>query len=226
MANEAQQSDAKEFFVANGKKLLVILVIILAGVAGVVQYKEARTAAIAAQNDLMGNAMSYLYANAKDEALAEFEAQINSGKLDGLTLAKAALFAGNLKFEKQDFDGAAAYYAKSLDNAGSSKLVSAAALHGAAAVSMEKGDFAKAASQLEKFVSEYGKRTGDLKDRYQKDEPVDEVPMVADAMWKLTLCYKNLGNNDKAKATAERILKVYGDNRTAAANASRFLASL
>jgi TolA-binding protein len=50
--------------------------------------------------------------------------------------------------------------------------------------------------------------------------------MVADAMWKLTLVYQQLGASDKAKATAERLLKVYGDNRAFADKAKKFIAAL
>ena len=89
---------------------------------------------------------------------------------------------------------------------------------------IEKGDYSAAAGLLEKYVSEFAKRTGDKEDRFQKDEPVDEVPMVADAMWKLTLVYEQLGAADKAKKTAERILEVYGDNQAYADKAKKFLA--
>lgn len=226
MANENNShSEFKEFFVSHGKKALVGLVVILVIVAGIVQYTESRKAAAAEQANLLGAGMTYLYAGAKDSALVEFEAQINAGKLSGLALAKASLFAGNIKFESQDLDGASALFQKALDNAGSSALIRSAAMHGQAAVSMEKKDFTGAASLLEKYIGEFGKRTGDLEDRYQKDEPVDEAPMVADAMWKLTLVYQELGNADKAKATAERLLKIYGDNQNYADKAKKFLAA-
>ena len=228
MANESNQSNSeiKEFFVQHGSKVLVALAVILVVVAGVVQFKDSRKAAAVEQAELLGTGLTYLYVNDKDNALNEFEAKINSGKLNGLALAKAALFAGNIKFEKADYDGAIALFQKSIDNAGSVALVRSAAMHGLAAVKMEKGDFSAAANFLEKYIAEYGKRTGDKEDRYQKDEPADEVPMVADAMWKLTLVYQQLGASDKAKATAERLLVVYGDNRAFADKARKFLAAL
>ncbi len=228
MANESNtnNSEIKEFFVHHGTKVIVALVVLLAVVSGIVQYKDSRKAAAAEQSELLGVGMTYLYANEKDSALVEFENQINSGKVKGLALAKACLFAANIKYEASDFDGAAFLFQKSLDNAGSVALVRSAAMHGLAAVKMEKQDFSAAAALLEKYVAEFGKRTGDKEDRYQRDEPVDEVPMVADAMWKLTLVYKQLGNDSKAKATAERLLVVYGDNRAMADKARKFLASI
>lgn len=228
MANESNtnNSEIKEFFVHHGTKVIVALVVLLAVVSGIVQYKDSRKVAAAEQSEYLGMGMTYLYANEKDSALVEFENQINSGKLKGLALAKASLFAANIKYESSDFDGAAFLFQKSLDNAGSVALVRSAAMHGLAAVKMEKQDFSAAAALLEKYIAEFGKRTGDKEDRFQRDEPVDEVPMVADAMWKLTLVYKQLGADTKAKATAERLLVVYGDNRAMADKARKFLASI
>ncbi|MCQ2062490.1 MAG: tetratricopeptide repeat protein [Fibrobacter sp.] len=228
MANESNSnnSEIKEFFVQHGTKVLVVLVIILVVVAGVVQFKDARKAAAAEQAEMLGKGMTFLYTNENDSALVEFEAQISAGKIEGLALAKAALFAGNIKFGKGDFDGAAVLYQKSLDNAGSVVLVRSAAMHGLAAVKIEKGDYSAAAGLLEKYVSEFAKRTGDKEDRFQKEEPIDEVPMVADAMWKLVLVYQQLGANDKAKNMAERLLQVYGDNQGYADRAKKFIAAL
>lgn len=228
MANESttNNSELKEFFVQHSTKFLVVLAIVLVAVAGVVHFKDSRKAAAAEQAELLGTGMTYVYAGEQDAALAEFENQIKAGKIEGVALAKAALLAGNVKYEKGDFDGAAILFQKSLDNAGSVVLVRSAAMHGLASVKMEKADYSGAASLLEKYVSEYGKRTGNMEDRFQKKEPVDEAPMVADAMWKLALVYQQLGSNDKAKSTAERILKVYGDDRSYADKAKKFLASL
>lgn len=228
MANEqnSNNSEMKEFFVAHGSKVIAALVVVMIAVVGVVQYRDYQKAAVVEQAELLGKGMTYLYADKKDSALVEFEAQMNSGKLKGVAFAKAALYSANIKYEAADFDGAVALYQKAMDNAGSVALVRSAALHGMAAVKMEKADYAGAASLLEQYIKEYGKRTGDLEDRYQKDEPVDEVPMVADAMWKLTLVYQQLGSADKAKATAEKLLAVYGDNQNYSDKARKFLASL
>ena len=228
MANEANanNSEIKQFFVHHGTKFLIALVAILVVVAGVVQVRDSRRAAAAEQAELLGTGMTLLYAGEKDSALTELESKINGHSLEGLALAKACLYAGNIKYEKGDFDGAAALFQKSLDNAGSVVLVRSAAMHGLASVKMEKEDYAAAANLLEKYVSEFGKRTGDKEDRYQKEEPVDEAPMVADAMWKLTLVYKQQGLDAKAKNTAERLLEVYGDNQNYADKAQKFLASL
>lgn len=228
MANDSNtnNSEIKEFFVQHGTKVLVALVVLLVVVAGIVQFNDSRKAAAAEQTELLGTGMTYLYAGEKDSALVEFEAKIQEGKIKDLGLAKAALFAANIKFEKSDFDGAAVLFQKALDNAGSEVLVRSAAMHGLAAVKIEKADYSAAANFLEKYISEFGKRTGDKEDRFQKEEPVDVAPMVADAMWKLALVYQQLGANDKAKNIAERLLEVYGDNQNYADKATKFIASL
>ena len=149
MANEANanNSEIKEFFVHHGTKVVVALVVILVVVAGVVQLRDSRKAAAAEQAELLGTSMTFLYAGEKDSALTELESKINGRSLEGLALAKASLYAGNLKYEKGDLDGAAALFQKSLDNAGSVVLVRSAAMHGLAAVKMEKEDYAAAAGR-------------------------------------------------------------------------------
>ena len=112
MANEANanNSEIKQFFVHHGTKFLVALVAILVVVAGVVQVRDSRRAAAAEQAELLGTGMTLLYAGEKDSALTELESKINGHSLEGLALAKACLYAGNIKYEKGDFDGAAALF--------------------------------------------------------------------------------------------------------------------
>ena len=90
MANESNQSNSeiKEFFVQHGSKVLVALAIVLVVVAGVVQFKDSRKAAAVEQAELLGTGLTYLYVNDKDNALTEFEAKINSGKLSGLAMPR------------------------------------------------------------------------------------------------------------------------------------------
>jgi len=228
MANETNQnnSEIKEFFVQHGTKVIVALVVLLVIVAGIIQIRDSRKAAAAEQTELLGKGYTFLYVNDKENALTEFEGLINAGKVNGISLAKAALFAGNIKYEKADYDGAIALFQKSIDNASDVALVRSAAIHGLASAKMEKGDYSAAAKLLEDFVKEFGKRTGDKEDRFQKEEPLDETPLVPDAMWKLVLLHKELGSNGKAKTVAERIIEVYGDNQMYADKAKKFLASI
>jgi len=74
-------------------------------------------------------------------------------------------------------------------------------------------------------VNKYGKRTGNLAKRYTKTEPVDKIPTVPDALWKLTLCYLETGDQENAKQTAEKLMTIYGDSQKAA-DASKLLATM
>lgn len=221
-----QQGELKAFFKDHGTKILVVLVVIVAIVTGVTQYKEHAKAAAQAEAAVLGQGMTLVYSGNDAAALQELESQINSNSLKGLSLAKASLLAGNIKFRNKDYDGAGALFKVASANAGSADLILSAALHGEAAVSIEKKDYANAAKQLEAFISKFGKRTGDLKARYQKDEAADLAPTVADAYWKLALVYNALNQNDKAKATAEKLLKIYGDKPEVVSKANKFLASI
>lgn len=222
----AENNTHKEFFVAYGSKIIVGLVAVLVLVAIVAQVTHTNKAEKKQQAELLGQGLTLIYNGQDDEALVEFERLMQNNEVTGLAYAKAALLAGNIKFRKRDFDGAAVMYQQSLDNAGSVDLIAAAAMHGRASVAIENEDFSSAAGLLEKFISKYGERTGDLSSRYRKAEPVDPVPSVPDALWKLTLVYQQLGANDKAKATAEKLLQRYGDSQVFADRAKKFIAAL
>jgi TolA-binding protein len=116
-------------------------------------------------------------------------------------------------------------YKLAISNANGVEIISSAAEHGLAVVAMERQSYPEAISLLNAFVSKYGKRTGDLAKRYAKTEPVDAVPTVPDALWKLALCHFEMGDDEKTKQTAEKILKIYGDSPKAA-DASKLLAIL
>ena len=222
----AENNTHKDFFVAYGSKIIIALLAVLVLVAVVVKINQSNKQNQKQQAELLGQSFNFIYEENDDKALAELERFIQNKELTGLSFAKAALLAGNIKYKKGDFDGAAVLFQKSLDNAADVDLIAAAAMHGRASVAIEKQDYASAVGLLEKFVAKYGERTGDLSDRYRKAEPVDPVPSVPDALWKLALVYQQMGANDKAKATAEKLLKVYGDSQMYADRAKKLIASL
>lgn len=222
----SDNSQVKDFFTAYGMKIGMALAALLLVVVATIHYFENRRVAQAAQAELMGRGMTHVYSGNLDSALVEFESLIDNGKVDGVSLAKSALLAGNIKFQKGDFDGAAVLFQKSIDHAGSAALIRSSAIMGSAASAIEKKDYAAASGLLEKFVKEFGKRTGDLGDRYTGAEKSDLAPTVPDALWKLTLVYREMGELKKAQASAEKILKIYGDNTNYADKARKFLATI
>lgn len=222
----AENNTHKEFFLAYGSKIIIALLAVLVLVAVVVKINQSNKNDQKQQAELLGQSFNFIYEGNDDKALAELERLIQNKEVTGLSYAKAALLAGNIKYKKGDFDGAAVLFQKSLDNAADVDLITAAAMHGRASVAIEKQDYASAVGLLEKFIAKYGERTGNLSDRYRKAEPVDAVPSVPDALWKLALVYQQMGANDKAKATAEKLLKVYGDSQMYVDRAKKLIASL
>lgn len=214
-----------EFLPKHGTKLLVGALVVVAGLIGFHQYQKSMATREAATAELLGKGFDHLYNGRTDSAQAILESAVNGGSVKGLALAKASLLAANIHLQKGEADAAAALYQKALDNASGVDLIAAAALHGKATAAMEKQDYAAATTLLEQFVSTYGKRTGNLEDRYAKTEPADLVTTVPDALWKLSLCYGELKQTDKAKASAEKLVRIYGDSRQAGM-AKKFLATL
>ena len=214
-----------DFLPKHGTKLLVGALVLVVGVVGYTQYQKSVAAKEVAQAEVLGKGFDHLYNGRTDSGLVVLEGVVNGGEAKGLTLAKAALLTANLHLQKGEYDVALKQYQLSLDNAGDVELIASGALHGLATATMEKKDYAGATKLLEKFVSTYGKRTGDLKARYAKEEPVDAVTTVPDALWKLSLCYAELGQKEQAKASAEKLVKIYGSSRQAL-QAKKLLASL
>jgi len=214
-----------DFWPRHGTKVIIALVLVAVAIFAIAQHFEASSKKEIAMAEELGKGLDYIYIGKNDSALIAFESAMQSGNLKGLTLAKAALLSGNIYLENSKLDSAEILYKQAYSNASGVEIIASAAEHGLAVVAMEKQNYPEAISLLNKFVDKYGKRTGDLAKRYAKTEPVDMVPTVPDALWKLTLCYLETNNADKAKQTAQKLLKIYGDSPKAA-DASKLLATL
>lgn len=143
----------------------------------------------------------------------------------GLARDKAHLFLGKLYYSQQRYDEALEAYVAVEDRGEATALIHAGALHGAAAARMQKTDYAGAAETLEELVAAYGERTGDPREDLAGEEVVDLAPNVPNALWKLALCYRELGRTDDARETAERLVKAYPGSREAA-DAAKLAATL
>ncbi len=214
-----------DFWPRHGTKVLIILLLLGVGASLIVQKLKSSEVEEVAMAEELGKGFAYIYAGKGDSALAALEGAIQNGNLKGLSLAKATLLAGNLHLQNSNLDSAEALYRQAVSNASGVEIISSAAEHGLAVVAMERQNYPEAISLLNAFINKYGKRTGDLAKRYAKTEPVDKVPTVPDALWKLTLCYLETGDNEKTAQTAEKLLKIYGDSQKAA-DASKLLATL
>ncbi|MDR2999882.1 MAG: tetratricopeptide repeat protein [Fibromonadaceae bacterium] len=219
----------EDFFPKHGTKVMVALVLIAAGVLLISNKFKASAEESIAMAEELGKGLDYMYAGKNDSALIAFEDAIRDGRLKGLPLAKAALLSGNIHLQNRNLGSAGILYGQAVASAGKVELIVSAAQLGLAVVAMERAaedkDYSEAISLLNTFINKYGKRTGDLARRYAKTEPVDKVPNVPDALWKLTLCYLEIGDKEKTVQTAERLVKIYGDSPKAA-DASKLLVTL
>jgi predicted negative regulator of RcsB-dependent stress response len=214
-----------DFFPKHGTKVIIVLLLMVIGIFAISnKMKETAEKELAMAKEL-GIGLNYIYAEKSDSALVVLEAAIQSGNLKNLPLAKAALLAGNIHLQNNNLDSAEALYKQTISNSGKVELITAAAEHGLAVVAIERKKYPEAISILNTFANKYGKRTGDMAKRYVKSEPVDKIPNVPDALWKLTLCYLEIGDRENSIKTAEKLLKIYGDSHKAA-DALKLLAML
>jgi TolA-binding protein len=88
-------------------------------------------------------------------------------------------------------------------------------MHGLASCYIQNKNYPLAAETLEKFVSTFGRRSSSPNERVAGKEVVDLSPSVPNALWKLTLVYRELKNPEKEKATAQKLIAVYPESREA-----------
>jgi TolA-binding protein len=213
-----------DFWPRYGKQTLIVIAIVLVAVGGVFWFQNTRENAQARENKELGLAYVYLGEEKIDSAEAFLSAFVQKSHSRDVQ-DKANLMLGKIQYGKGKYDEAIKAYGAVSPDDKDRALVSSGAMHGLASSHIQKKDYAKAAEVLEKFVATFGVRTGNPKEKLAGEEVVDLSPVVPNALWKLALCYKELKDNAKAKATAEKLIKIYPESREAY-EANRFLAQL
>ncbi len=213
-----------EFWPRFGKQTTYLLLGIAVVVSVGVWYNNDRLASQAKENKLLGQAY-LLYSEDKTDAAETF---LNSFLKTGhsrLVQDKANLMLGQILYSKAKYDQAIKVF--SLVDLSDTKhsLVASGALHGVAASYIQIKDYGKAVESLEKFVSLFGRRTGDPSEKVEGKEVTDLSPAVPNALWKLTLSYRELKNDPKAKSSAEKLVKIYPESKEAF-DATRLLAQM
>lgn len=138
---------------------------------------------------------------------------------------KANLYLGKILYLEQRYDEALAAYEKVGKSGKKTALLYGGALHGRAAVHMQKGEYDKAIVVLDELVEAYGARTGNPEENLTGSEVVDFTPNISNALWKLALCHRELGQTDGARTAAERLIKAYPGTREAG-DAEKLLTTL
>lgn len=213
-----------DFVPRYGKQTLYGVLGLAVVVAGGFWFKGSQARQEAAENKELGAA--YIYASQDKADSAEAFLTVFLQKSHSRAVQdKANLMLGKIHYGKGKYDEAIKAYGAVDHGAKDRALVSSGALHGLASAYIQKKDYAKAAELLEKFASTFGRRTGKPSEKIAGEEVVDLSPAVPNALWKLALCYQALKQDDKAKAAAEKITKIYPESREAY-DANRLLAQL
>ena len=198
---------SEDLWLRQSRTIVAAAVVAVVAVAVWFAWSSVRDRRVDAENKQLGAAYILLRENdpSAEQALRGFLAQNPSG----LARDKANLFLGKLLYRQERYDEALQAYEQVRAHGKTAPLIGSGALHGRAAIYMQKTDYARAADLLDELVSTYGKRTGYPRDNISGEEVVDLSPNVPNALWKLALCRRALGDADKARTAAERIVRAY-----------------
>jgi TolA-binding protein len=213
-----------DFIPRYGKQALIGLLGILVAVLGFLWFKSSSENQRARENKELGQAYVY-YSQDKLDSAAAFLATFVQKSHSRPVQDKANLLLGKIMYSQGKYDEAIKAYGAVDVDASERPLVASGALHGLASSHIQKKEYAKAAELLEKFVARFGRRTGAPSETLAGQQVVDPSPVVPNALWKLALAYRELKQEDKAKATAEKLLKIYPQSREAF-DATRLVAQL
>ena len=203
---------SEEFYLRYMREIWIAVALVIVAVGGYFAWSQYHEKSEAAANKKLGEA----YVLLRDENLTGAEASLLgflAANPSGIAADKANLYLGKVYYSQQRYDEALAAYAKVGKGKKATALIYSGALHGRAAASMQKKDYAGAIPLLEELVSDFGKRTGDPEENVEGEEVVDLTPNVPNALFKLALCYRELGQTDKAKAAAEKLVRAYPATR-------------
>jgi TolA-binding protein len=213
-----------DFWPRFGKQTLYILVGIAVVVAGYSWFTNSRVQQQAKENKELGQAFVY-YSEDKLDSAEAFLANFVKTSHSRLVQDKANLLLGHIHYSKGKYDDAIKAFSLVDLSDKEHSLISSGALHGLASSQIQKKEYAKAAENLEAFVSRFGRRTGNPDEKLVGKEVVDLSPAVPNALWKLTLVYRELKNTEKEKATAKKLVSLYPESREAF-DANRLLAQI
>lgn len=211
-----------DFWPRFGKQTSYVLLGIAVIIAGSVWFNSDRIRSQEKENKELGQAYVY-YSEDKYDSAEAFLSSFVKKSHSRLVQDKANLMLGQIAYSRAKYDDAIKAF--SLVNLGNTDqpLVSSGALHGLAASYIQNKNYPLAAETLEKFVSQFGKKTGRPEEKVAGNEKVDLAPTVPNALWKLTLVYRELKNTDKTKATAKKLVAIYPEARESF-DANRLLA--
>ncbi|MBW8889505.1 MAG: tetratricopeptide repeat protein [Fibrobacteres bacterium] len=207
-----------------GKQTSYLLLAIAVVIAVGVWWNGDRLQSQAKENKELGKAYIYFSEDKYDSTESFLNAFVKASH-SRLVQDKANLMLGQVQYAKAKYDDAIKSFSQIDGGNTDQPLVSSGALHGLASCYIQNKNYALATETLEKLVSQFGKRTGNPEEKVAGHEKVDLAPSVPNALWKLTLCYRELKNTEKEKATAQKLVKAYPESRESF-DATRLLAQI
>jgi TolA-binding protein len=205
---------SEEMWIRYSRQIVIGAIVIVIALVAWFGYKAVAARTAEADNKKLGA----IYLLLREENLPAAEEALTvylAGNPSGLAADKANLYLGKLHYMQQRYDEAIAAYGAVSQRGKELGLIHAGALHGIAASHMQKAEYAQAAEVLNDLIDTYGARTGAPEEQLVGQEVADFAPNVPNALWKLALCQRELGQIDEAKATAERLVRVYPTTREA-----------
>ena len=213
-----------EFWPRYGKQAVYVLAAIAVVVGASVWYNNGRVEQQGKENKELGQAFVYYSEDKLDSAEGFLTAFVKSSH-SRLVQDKANLMLGQIGYAKGKYDEAIKAFTSVDLTDTQHPLVSSGALHGLASCYIMDKNYPLAAETLEKFVSTFGRRSASPQEKVAGKEVVDLSPAVPNALWKLTLVYKELKNADKEKAAAQKLISIYPESRESF-DATRLLAQI
>lgn len=126
--------------------------------------------------------------------------------------AKAYSLLGKAEFLKGNYQQAIEAYRQVDISASEEPLLASGALYGEASSLIQLGNYMVAAEVLEKMISKFQRQTGDPKLQALEKEKPDLSIAIPQALYKLALCYQQLGKAEEAKKACSTLIKIYGNS--------------
>lgn len=213
-----------DFLPRHGRTAGWVLGVVVLGVVGYFVASKQKHAAEIAANRELGEGLVAFSSEDPAKAVAAFQTYLQSGNAKGSAEQKAELLMAKSLYRQGKWEEAYQAYEK-VGQPAEMPLLGAAALHGMAACRMQTKAYDQAVPLLEKLVSDYMRRSGKPTDDLAGEEVADLSPVIPNALWKLALCRRELGNQEAAREAAKKLVAAYPASREAQ-EASRFLALL
>lgn len=198
-----------------GKWIGTGVVVLALFISGLFYWKRSARTEKIQENKELGPAFVFFGAGAYDSTV-QFIDRFLASSPGGLSSAKALLLKGKSLYMLRRYQEAIAAFDRISVSGDAYSLVQSGADLGHAAALMQLGRYLEAAGRLEAFVARYMHKRPDASPSERLKAEPDGSPSLPGALWKLALCYRQLGEPAQSKSVCERLLRAYAGTDEAA----------